>query len=89
MDEMNVWKAHSSLSDAFYLFVRIEARAKVLRILNFHRTSFKGLGLYAYDSYDHLLVKTTELEPLFFDSGGGVIDVGRMVFASIQTVLAL
>jgi hypothetical protein len=57
MDDVDMWKACSSLSDSFYLFVRIEARVKVLQVLNFHRIPYRGLGLYAYDSNDHLLVK--------------------------------
>ena len=57
MDDVNLWKVCSSLSDAFFLFVRIETRAKVLQVLNFHRIPFRGLGLYAYDSHSRFLSK--------------------------------
>jgi hypothetical protein len=57
MDDVDLWRTFSSLSQAFYLFARIETRAKVLQVLNFHRIPYKGLGLYAYDSQDCLLVK--------------------------------
>ena len=57
VDDVNFWKACSSLSDAFYLFVPREARAKILQVLNFHRIPFRGLGLYAYGSGDRLLIQ--------------------------------
>jgi hypothetical protein len=57
VDDVNRWKACSSLSDAFYLFIPIETRAKLLQVLSFHRIPCRGLGLYAYDSRDQLLIK--------------------------------
>lgn len=57
MDDVNLWKACSSLSESFYLFVPMETRAKVFQVLNFHRLPFRALGLYAYGSDDRLLIK--------------------------------
>jgi len=55
-DDLRLWKAYSSMCEAFYLYVPLETRAKVLKILNFHRIRYRALYLYAYDSEGRLLV---------------------------------
>ena len=56
VDDVNRWKTYASLCPAFYLYVPLETRSKVIQVLNFHRIPYKMLGLYAYDSQGRLLV---------------------------------
>jgi hypothetical protein len=55
-DDVRRWKIYSSFCRAFYLYVPIDTRARVLQVLNFHRIPYRTLGLYAYDSQGRLLV---------------------------------
>ena len=55
-EDVRRWKVYASLCQAFYLYVPIDARARVLQVLNFNRIPCKMLGLYAYDSQGRLLV---------------------------------
>lgn len=56
MDDLRLWKIYSSISRAFYLYVPLDTRARVLQVLSFHRIPYKALCLYAYDSHGRLLV---------------------------------
>ena len=55
-EDLRLWKIYSSLSPAFYLYVPLDTRANVVKVLNFHHVHYKGLCLYAYDSQGRLLV---------------------------------
>ena len=55
-DNLQLWKICSSCCRAFYLFVPLDTRARVLQMLNFHRIPYRTLALYAYDSQGRLLI---------------------------------
>jgi len=56
-EDLRLWRIYSSLSRAFYLYIPLQTRARVLQVLNFHRIHYKALYLYAYDSGGRLLVE--------------------------------